>query len=253
MGALFSQKNAYKKYQFLKLVESEQLACFDERDERFAKNRSALYDSEAYKASDIFVIATRFIDAHCDTGLKGNPTDADGLSFLIPKLKKDGKKIIILGNTLVLDRIEGVWLAEKIYADAVAKKIDFRSNELYQKYRESAEKKAYDLQSEFNLETNERLSRFSSENGFAYFERRSLFCDDAQRRCLVFDDDGYRLRYDYGHLTLKGKIIFGELLIKTQFEKKMAEVESNQAVSFAKFVPYKGTLRGSPRGELGGN
>ena len=247
LGALFSQTDAYKNYHFLKTVRNEQLSCFDERDHRFAKMRSALYDSKAYEASDVFVIATRFFDSQCDKRLKDNPTDADGLSYLIPKLNKDGKKIILLGNTLTLDRTEGFWVAEKTYVDAVTNKIDFRSFDLFEKYKASAERKAYEIQNKLNLETNDRLKRFSVNNQLTYFERRSLFCDDAHRQCMVFDDHGFRLRYDHAHLTLKGKIVFGELLRKAKFDEILARAAADKSPPLPKFVAYEGTSKVSSR------
>jgi len=243
LGALFSKRKFYEKYHFLKVDKQEQLSCFDERDDRFLKNRNALYMSDAYKKSDIFVIATRFgVNARCNTKLKDNPTDADGLSFLIPKLKKDGKKVVILGNTLVLDKVEGKWLEEKVFWDAFEDKINFRSFELYKKYKLIAEKKAYGLQNKSNLITNEQIKEFSVKNQLIYFDRRSLFCDDKTQRCLVFDSDGFRLRYDYGHLTLKGKIVFGELLRNSSFEKVLSEVVQKQGVMKTEFFPFEGSL-----------
>lgn len=247
LGALFSQRESYENYHFLKVLKQEQLSCFDERDDRFLNHRNVLYTSDAYKKADVFVIATRFINAHCNKTLKDNPTDADGLSFLIPKLKKDGKKIIILGNTLVLDRTEGAWLEEKIYWDAVEDKIDFRSFEVFENFKMKAEKKAYGLQSKFNFTTNQRLKEFSSQNELTYFDRRSLFCDDEAQRCLVFDDDGFRIRYDYGHLTLKGKVVFGKLLQNSSFESILSEVAQKQGKFRAEFIPFEGTVRISPR------
>jgi hypothetical protein len=92
LGALFTQREFYENYHFLKTVKREQLSCFDERDNRFTKVREALYASDAYKQADVFVIATRFVNAHCNKTLQDNPTDSDGLSFLIPKLINDEKK-----------------------------------------------------------------------------------------------------------------------------------------------------------------
>ena len=223
------------------------MSCFDENDDRFSKNREVLYASEAYKKSDVFIIATRFTNAQCDKTLKDNPTDADGLSFLIPKLIKDGKNVIVLGNTLVLDQVEGEWLEEKIYFDAVEEKIDFRSFKIFENYKMNAEKKAYGLQSELNLVINQRLKEFSSKNELTYFDRRSLFCDDETQRCLVFDKDGFRLRYDYGHLTLKGKILFGELLRNSSFESILSQIAQKQGNDKLDFIPFEGTERLSPR------
>lgn len=245
LGALFTQREFYKNYHFLKVIRQEQLSCFDERDLRFSKNREALYESAAYKKSDVFVIATRFINAQCDKALKNNPTDADGLSFLIPKLKKDGKKVIILGNTLVLDRVDGMWLEEKIYSKAVEDEINFRSSDIFSHYKTAAELRAYAIQSNFSLITNQRLKEFSLQNQLAYFDRRSLFCDEKSQRCLVFDNDGFRIRYDYGHLTLRGKDVFGVLLRNSSFESVLSNVFQKQGV-ITKYIPFEGTLRASP-------
>lgn len=238
LSALFIQIDAYDKYHFLKASKQEQLSCFDESDSRFGEQKIALYESNAYKKSDIFVIATRFIDAKCDVKLKDNPSDADGLKFLIPNLKKENKKVLILGNTLVLNRVDGKWLEEKIYIDAVREKIDFHSINIFKRYKEMAEKEAYKIQSELNIETNARLKVFSKKNHLAYFDRRQLFCDSILERCSVFTKDGSRLRYDYGHLTLHGKKEFGRMLQAASFESILYDVWKNQKMIASPFVPY---------------
>ena len=229
LDALLYEKDFYKEFHFLKTSKTEEISCFDERDIRFEAKRSALYESEAYKKADIFIISPRFFDIFCDKKLNDSPTDIDGLNYLIPKLKREGKKIIILGNTLVLDQIEGKWLEEYIYLNAVNEKTDsFLSFENFNYYKDIAEKKAYELQNNLNIKTNKKLQNFSLKNELSYFERRKLFCDNNTKRCDVFSEDGSRLRYDEGHLTLEGKKRFGELLRKSNFKSILLDTLRNQ-------------------------
>lgn len=241
LSAMLRQKDSYKKYHFLKLFRSEQISCFDETQDRFRKYQDALYNSEAYKKSQIFIIATRFANVECDSGLNNNPTDAEGLSYLIPRIQSDGKKIVILGNTLVLDQIDGMWLEEKYFYDAASANIKFDDRAEYLRFKNKAEKHAFKLQNNLNLETNKRLRKFAYQNGFAYFDRSDLFCDNAQQRCLVFDDDGHRIRYDYGHLTSAGKDIFGQILKSDDFDKFLSIIYSKEISFPSQFIQYEGT------------
>ena len=232
LDALLYAKDFYKEFHFLKTSKTEEISCFDERDSRFDAKRNALYESEAYKNTDIFIISSRFFDIKCDKKLDHSPTDLDGLNYLIPKLKRDGKKIIILGNTLVLDKIEGKWLEEYIYLRAVNDKTDsFLSFESFNYYKNIAEKKAYELQNNLNIKTNKKLQNFSLKNEIGYFERRKLFCNTNTKRCAVFSEDGSRLRYDYGHLTTEGKKKFSELLRKSNFKSILLDTWGNKNLS----------------------
>lgn len=239
LGALFSQSQLYEKYHFLKSVKQEELPCLDERDSRFEKQRKALYESDAYKKADVFIVATRFKKiSHCYKPLKNNPDDEGGLNYLIPKLQKDGKKVLILGNTLELNRLKGKWLAEKIYTDAVRDKADFRSFLTFKSYKSSSEKKAYKLQNKDSIEINRQLRDFALKNNLGYFERRKLFCNEYGRTCLVFGKDGHRLRYDSAHLTLEGKKVFGHLLKESNFERVLFDVWRNQIVEKSPYIQY---------------
>jgi len=229
LDAFLYAKDFYEEFHFLKISKNEEISCFDERDPRFSTNRNALYESEAYKNTDIFIIAPRFSDIKCNKKLNNSPTDIDGLNYLIPKLKRDGKKIIILGNTLILDQIEGKWLEEYIYLKAINEKTDsFLSLEIFNYYKNIAEKKAYELQNDLSTKTNKQLQNFSLKNKINYFERRKIFCDENTKRCAVFSKDGSRLRYDYGHLTTEGKEKFSELLRKSNFKSILLDAWKNQ-------------------------
>ena len=243
LGAIFNQIDFYKDFHFLKSKKREELSCFDESDLRFEANRKALYDHETYKKAEIFIISSRFIDGQCNKAFKDNPTDADGLRYLIPRLKRDGKKIIILGNTLVLNRIEGKWLEDYIFMKAINEKIDLLSFDKFKYYKKIAEKKAYELQVDSNIKTNIRLNNFSLNNGLEYFDRRNLFCNSNVESCLVFTKNGHRLRYDYGHLTLEGKREFGMLLKESNFKSLLYDIMKNQNSSNEKYIPFLGVVK----------
>lgn len=242
LGALFNEIDFYKDFHFLKSKKREELSCFDESDLRFTADRKDLYDHEAYKKAEIFIVSSRFINGQCNKKFKDNPTDADGLRYLIPRLKRDGKKIIILGNTLVLNRIEGKWLEDYIFMKAINEKIDLLSFDEFKNYKKIAEKKAYELQADFNIKTNIRLNNFSLNNGLGYFERSNLFCNSRKENCLVFTKNGHRLRYDYGHLTLEGKREFGKLLKESNFRSILYDVLENQNSANSKYFPFLGVV-----------
>jgi peptidoglycan/LPS O-acetylase OafA/YrhL len=240
--ALLNNRDQYEKFHFLKVRQIEQLACFDERDSRFEPERNKLYNSQAYQKSDLFIIASAFIDSNCVSSTKDQPSDADGLRFLIPKLKADGKKVLILGNTLVLNRIDGKWLAEYIFAKATEGDIDFNSHEVFTSYKKLAEQRAYEIQSDRNHITNDRLRKFASENQLDYFDRKKLFCDTNSKSCLTFTEDGHRFRWDYGHLTIEGQKVFGEILLQAGFEKTLLSIFEKQTTVDVTYSPYIGSM-----------
>ena len=186
LGALFNEISFYEEFHFLKVKKREEISCFDESDPRFRKNRDALYNHEAYKETDIFIISSRFINGQCNKSYKNNPTDADGLKYLIPRLKRDGKKIIILGNTLVLDKIEGKWLEDYVYLKALNEKSDLLSLEKFEYYKNFAEKKSYELQNNFNLETNKRLKNFFIDEWNCLFRKKKAFLQFRAKKVAMF-------------------------------------------------------------------
>ena len=125
---------------------------------------------------------------------------------------------------------------------ALNEKSDLLSLEKFEYYKNFAEKKSYELQNNFNLETNKRLKNFSSMNGIAYLERRKLFCNSELKSCDVFTKNGYRIRYDYGHLTLEGKKKFGFLLKKSEFKSILFEILESPNFSEKNYIPFLGVV-----------
>lgn len=246
LSALLLKTDSYDGFHFVKAAHHEQLSCFDERDLRFQRQRSALYESAAYKNSEIFVLAGRFVNAHCNAEMIDNPSDADGLQFLVPRLRKDKKKVVLLGNTAVIGQIDGKWVAEWVYDKAVSDHIDFNSSAEFLDYNRLAARSAFKNQESFNLETNRRLRRFAFENGLIYFSRRQLFCNDEKLECMTISDDGHRLRYDYGHLTLFGKEVLGERLLSVNFKDVLVKALGHN-YSSDRFSAYAGSLSDAPR------
>ena len=53
--------------------------------------------------------------------------------------------------------------------------------------------------------------------GIAYFDRRAQLCDAEATRCRVLSDDHRLLVFDYGHWTLDGARLYGELMLDQGF------------------------------------
>ena len=53
--------------------------------------------------------------------------------------------------------------------------------------------------------------------GIAYFDRRAQLCDAEATRCWVLSDDHRLLVFDYGHWTLDGARLYGELMLDQGF------------------------------------
>ena len=130
-----------------------------------------------------------------------------------------------------------------IYDEAIKNKFIPKTKNYYESIIEQAEKKAFNLQLEGNIVTNENLKKFSIANKIKFFDRRELFCNDYQKKCSIFTKDGYRIRYDYGHLTLEGRVELSKLLLENNFKNLLIEMSNEVQSKDFDFIPYAGSLR----------
>ncbi|WP_168801315.1 acyltransferase family protein [Rhizobium rhizophilum] len=217
LSALMIRRDQYSDFHFLKSERYEQIGCFDEDDARFSNQRDKFYNSETYKASKIIIIATKLSDVYCDKSVEKGHPDSSGLKYFIPRLQKDGKIILIMGNTAFIKPIDGKTVADYVFSQAQNDGIDFSSGEVFRLYRMRAEALAFSNLDLGNVVKNKELENFAKANGLGYFERLPLFCDFSAETCAVFTADGHKIRYDYGHLTDHGREYFADELLKANF------------------------------------
>lgn len=228
LDAMMIEKSHYKNYHFMKFRHHEQLICMDESDARFQSFRDKFYETEAYKGADIVVISTRYNNSKCGKVKPQTSNDFDGLDYLIPRLKKDGKAIIVVGNTLEVDSIDEKIVADYIYASAENQNTDFKSKSEFASWAQKASKLAYENIPQEKLKLNEKIKKYSQDNELLHFDRVKLFCNFESEDCIVFDEDGFKIRWDYGHLTAEGKEYMAKRLVEENFESYLEKSLSAQ-------------------------
>ena len=61
-----------------------------------------------------------------------------------------------------------------------------------------------------NKNINEKIQLIANDNQIPLIKRSELFCDIKEKRCPAITEKGYKIYWDYGHLTEKG----AEFLLK---------------------------------------
>ena len=87
-----------------------QISCFNESITEYSEERNEFYQLEAYKSSTTLIVSTRYSqDSRCGAPYKNlmSTNDLDGLRFLIDRARRDGKKVVVMGNTAEFSPIEG--------------------------------------------------------------------------------------------------------------------------------------------------
>ena len=132
-------------------------------------------------------------------------TDIDILDDLIKILKKDSKKIIVFDNPLVQYNIAGlnrldfyVYSNQKFPKKNILKKIE--------------EEMFLDLKNK--KEQNKKIELITKKNDVFFIKREKIFCNFDLKRCPSVTKDGYKIYWDYGHITDKGAEFFARIVEK---------------------------------------
>ena len=66
---------------------------------------------------------------------------------------------------------------------------------------------------------NTQILDIATKFGVPYFDIVKLVCDDKNKICTTYTDEGYKTFHDYGHFTLEGAKFFGERLSEHGFDE----------------------------------
>jgi peptidoglycan/LPS O-acetylase OafA/YrhL len=137
--------------------------------------------NKQYIKSDVIILATQYSEI-----------DLEILNKLIKLLKSDKKKIIIFSN-------------------ALEQTMHNRFNRLdyyvfrYKKFPEKKDLKIIEQNMYKDLKNKElinlKIKNIAKKNNIPFVERERIFCDKIEKRCPSITDDGYKIYYDYGHIT----------------------------------------------------
>ena len=171
-------------YKFLK----EKKVIFDVfNNEDFYNHLKKQYDN-----SDLIIISTRY-----------SVNDLKILEDLIKILKVDNKKIIIFDNALeqtirsVFNRLDYyVYLYKKLPNKNDLKKIE--------------EGIFLDLKNKRNI--NQQIELIAKKNNVPVLKRETIFCNFDLKRCPSITEEGYKIYWDYGHITDKGAEFFARII-----------------------------------------
>jgi hypothetical protein len=140
---------------------------------------------------------------------------------LIKILKQDNKKILIFDNAVEQDIKNGlnrlddyIYIKKKLPGIKTLKKIE---NKIF-----------LDLKNTENA--NAQIKTIAKKNNVALLEREKIFCDVIEKKCPAITDDGYKIYWDYAHITDKGAEFFARRIEKNKLFLKY--LESALHVSF---------------------
>ena len=71
-----------------------------------------------------------------------------------------------------------------------------------------------DLKNKENI--NVQILNIAKKNNVALIEREKIFCDVIKKECPAITDDGYKIYWDYGHITDKGAEFFARRIEKDE-------------------------------------
>ena len=193
-----------------------QIRCANEEIDSYAPIRNNFYSRQQWIESTTIFISTRYGEGRCEGKDKSQvkSSDIDGLPFLIKRAKLDGKRVIVLGNTMEFRTVE-----KKIVADYV---YDLHKDDADTAYRvDEIFSEADHLLWTVRIKAthkNKKIAAIASKFNVPYFDMVPLICDNSSETCAAFTDDGHKISYDYGHWTINGAKFLGERLAEQGFD-----------------------------------
>jgi peptidoglycan/LPS O-acetylase OafA/YrhL len=148
-----------------------------------------------YENSDLIIFSTQY-----------QSNDLKILDNLIKKIKKDKKKIIIFDNALEQTTNRFNRLDYYIYKH---KKFPEKNT-----LKNIEEKMFKDLRNKKDI--NKKIQLIAKRNNIFLVKREKIFCNFEEKRCPSVTEEGYKIYYDYGHITDKGADFFARIIEKDE-------------------------------------
>ena len=173
---------------FYKFLE-EKKSIISEFDNEFLNHFKKQYEN-----SDLIILSSRYFEE-----------DLKVLDRLIKILKEDDKKIIIFDNALEQTiRVGFNRLDYYIY-----KNNKFPEKDILKKIEKNM---FLDLKNKD--EVNQRVKLIAKKNEVLLIERKKIFCNLDKKSCPSITNDGYKIYWDYSHITAKGAEFFARIIEK---------------------------------------
>ena len=71
-----------------------------------------------------------------------------------------------------------------------------------------------DLKNKSNI--NQQIELIAKKNNVFLIKREKIFCNFDLKRCPSITKEGYKIYYDYGHITDKGAEFFAKIIEKNE-------------------------------------
>jgi peptidoglycan/LPS O-acetylase OafA/YrhL len=195
---LVSPKNREDNYNYQARYFYDYLTSNISKIDYFSDNFIEHLDKQ-YKNSQIIILATSW-----------NEEDYNSIEGILEILKKDNKKLIIFDNALNSTLYHKLYKFNRLDYFVFKEKKLPNSEEL-----KKIEKLMYnDLQNKKVI--NEIIYKIAKKNLIKVIKREDIFCNKLLKKCPVLTKEGYKIYYDYGHLTNEGAKFFSEYIEKNK-------------------------------------
>jgi peptidoglycan/LPS O-acetylase OafA/YrhL len=191
-----------------------QINCFNESIDDYEEVRKRFFGSAAFQLASVIIVSTRFREnAPCvrGGGDQRYSSDVEGLPFLVEQAKANGKTIVLMGNTAEFGKVNGRWVADHIY-----EKYKNEKDAVYPLFFETIRREAglllYKERDTRTDSVSDRVAAIAKAYDVAFLDKTLFICDDEEKLCDAFTENGQKVFYDYGHFTLQGAKEFGEKL-----------------------------------------
>ena len=147
-----------------------------------------------YDNSDLIILSTRY-----------RQKDLEVLDDLIKLLKQDGKKIIIFDTALEqTTKVSFNRLDYYVFKNKKLPNKNILKNIEEEMYKDLHKKK----------DVNKKIKLIAKENKVFLIEREKIFCNLNERSCPSITKEGYKIYWDYEHITDKGAEFFARRIEK---------------------------------------
>ncbi len=217
-NALSSNSEISPDFDYLRSRVVLEINCFDESIESYEDIQNLFYASSRYRQATTIIVSTRYRKSgacnNLGPSIEESP-DLNGLGYLISRAKSDGKSVLVLGNTAEFLSIDRSLIADYVYKKYRGN-FELNSRALFRKIERETERLLFLNLDKSKVKLNQQIKMIVEQNKGLYFDKTAVICDFENRRCSAFNDDGYKVFYDYGHWTLEGAKLFGERLLKNR-------------------------------------
>ncbi len=169
--------------------------------------------TKQYNNSDLIILSSDYSEV-----------DLAILDKLIKLLKLDNKEVMIFNNALEIKQQSSYNLNRLDYYLYKNKK--FPKEDLI---KEIESKMFLDLND--IKETNIKIKKIANENNIYLIEREKIFCDLETKKCPAVTDNGYKIYWDYSHITNEGAKYFAKKIQKDKlflnYMFKILDLKSN--------------------------